>query len=789
MADVGNYDLVWRVVAGNREIVQRKAEKVDDEDVRNPQTSDVGRRLDLSMLSIDENWLSESLQQESLKYYSITVLNLNDCGLKSIPNFICNVTNVIRLRIHSNHLKTLPDTIGDLQYLERLSAYGNQLESLPQSLYKLRQLKILRLGGNKLHNKDLHRIQEMIGLQQLYLRQNPYITSIPHKLYHMDNLTELNADDCGNRALSPVPRPRSTAVQRTSKLPEPSRYEETRSSELTDETKPFAKAFVDDGADKQSQGILDKLPKEKENPMIREFIDRNPLKQLDAMLVDIPVEDVYWCGGILSMMTISREPAGTDVVSFSAVIGQSGGKCGSDDIFLIVPSGAVLLPQVFQCDIMLHSHCMPPTDSDKEEMVVSPCVRLSPSEVNFRDYVQLQLPAFVSFKSTHSGSGWLLRLMMIYQTPDIEPAKWHTALTINTATGEVVSQSPSVQFDSHRGIIYLRHFCCLCWLGSILNIQSWVEKCVSYVLFGKRLEQHKWMVSVHVIHGANVVVTELRQMLEMQSYILLRPAINSIIGRCGYLTLSAKANDPWKLCKQSAEARISTKLIWNGPINGATNFEVIMEDPTGNSGYLECTFTAAFEGDYMTVEPVTLDVTFPISSDFQLRNSSTTAHQPNIFKFFISNSQNLAFGSNPQIGIAPSSVCTVDRQVVAGALPVTTDNTQPLEGVGESISAITGITISPDHIPIGVSKLLHIALNSPVAQESAMSSGKCIVQFISQGQDESKIEETGAESVNNEVEVLFPAWPLADHVLVRIALATDKKQQLGVGFVTVGEFL
>ena len=97
--------------------------------------------------------------------------------------------------------------------------------------------------------------------------------------------------------------------------------------------------------------------------------------------------------------------------------------------------------------------------------------------------------------------------------------------------------------------------------------------------------------------------------------------------------------------------------------------------------------------------------------------------------------------------------------------------------MGESISAITGITISPDHIPIGVSiylfaillvvfiflviffqvsKLLHIALNSPVAQESAMSSGKCIVQFISQGQDESKIEETGAESVNNEVEVLFP---------------------------------
>ena len=38
-----------------------------------------------------------------------------------------------------------------------------------------------------------------------------------------------------------------SAVQRMSKLPEPSRYEESRSSELTDETKLFAKALVDDG--------------------------------------------------------------------------------------------------------------------------------------------------------------------------------------------------------------------------------------------------------------------------------------------------------------------------------------------------------------------------------------------------------------------------------------------------------------------------------------------------------------------------------------------------------------
>ena len=97
--------------------------------------------------------------------------------------------------------------------------------------------------------------------------------------------------------------------------------------------------------------------------------------------------------------------------------------------------------------------------------------------------------------------------------------------------------------------------------------------------------------------------------------------------------------------------------------------------------------------------------------------------------------------------------------------------------MGESISAITGSTINPDHIAIGVSiylfaillvififliiflqvsKLLHIALNSAVAHERAMPSAKCIVQFISQGQDEYKIEETGAESVNNEVEVLFP---------------------------------
>jgi Leucine-rich repeat (LRR) protein len=170
--------IVWQIpTEEGRE--KRTAEIVEDNpDVENPTTRRPGRRLDLSRLPIRENLLLTILTDPTT-YTSVTVLDLNDCGLHTLRRDISNMANLVRLRLHSNNLKTLPNTIGDLRYLERLSVYGNDLGSLPESFWRLKSLKILRLGGNNLVDEDLDVIQYMDGLEQLYLRQNYKLKTIP----------------------------------------------------------------------------------------------------------------------------------------------------------------------------------------------------------------------------------------------------------------------------------------------------------------------------------------------------------------------------------------------------------------------------------------------------------------------------------------------------------------------------------------------------------------------------------------------------------------------------------
>lgn len=175
--------------------VERTAEIVNDDHVKNPKTGSPGLRLDLSMLPLpSDSDLFSTILSDKLTFSTVTVLNLNDCGLNTLPRAISNMSNLIRLRLHSNNLKTLPEAIGDLRYLERLSLYGNSLESLPKTFYRLVRVRILRLGGNNLEGEDLDDIKKMSGLQQLYLRQNDKLKAIPRGV--CESLTVLNADAC-----------------------------------------------------------------------------------------------------------------------------------------------------------------------------------------------------------------------------------------------------------------------------------------------------------------------------------------------------------------------------------------------------------------------------------------------------------------------------------------------------------------------------------------------------------------------------------------------------------------
>ncbi len=110
-------------------------------------------------------------------------IDLSNKGLKSIPYYIFDQTNIEELNVSNNsltgaiqaeigHLSKLkilnaknnlmtgvPAEIGQLQNLEILDLSNNQLTGLPNELGSLRKLKILNLSGNQYSNQDLKEIR------------------------------------------------------------------------------------------------------------------------------------------------------------------------------------------------------------------------------------------------------------------------------------------------------------------------------------------------------------------------------------------------------------------------------------------------------------------------------------------------------------------------------------------------------------------------------------------------------------------------------------------------------
>ena len=177
--------LNFRLPSG--EIESRKVERVSDP----PEMPD-GKRLDLKLLPLPKINLSWFLE-ETLN--TLTVLNMGDCDLKTIPPAISNFVNLQRLRVQSNSLTSLPREIGDLRSLTRLCAFGNKLRILPDTLQFLENLKILRLGGNALADGSLAVVEKIYSLEKLYLRENPSLRKIPRGIAELPSLQVLNAED------------------------------------------------------------------------------------------------------------------------------------------------------------------------------------------------------------------------------------------------------------------------------------------------------------------------------------------------------------------------------------------------------------------------------------------------------------------------------------------------------------------------------------------------------------------------------------------------------------------
>lgn len=114
---------------------------------------------------------------DSGKIFSVKHINLDSCGLSSIPEPILGLKYLESLSLDHNKLKYIPKLIANLSSLKKLYLDDNRLQELPDAIGNLSNLEILFLERNQL--KTLPKsIKDLKSLRMVYLRNN-LITIIP----------------------------------------------------------------------------------------------------------------------------------------------------------------------------------------------------------------------------------------------------------------------------------------------------------------------------------------------------------------------------------------------------------------------------------------------------------------------------------------------------------------------------------------------------------------------------------------------------------------------------------
>ena len=116
-------------------------------------------------------------------------LNLSRKGLKEIPAYVFEQSELKVLRLYGNQIDSISPDIARLVNLEKLYLGRNKLRSLPREIGELKKLKILSVPYNQLDSIP-STIGKLASLQQLWLDQNE-LRSLPSSIGELKQLETL----------------------------------------------------------------------------------------------------------------------------------------------------------------------------------------------------------------------------------------------------------------------------------------------------------------------------------------------------------------------------------------------------------------------------------------------------------------------------------------------------------------------------------------------------------------------------------------------------------------------
>ncbi|XP_040374550.1 disease resistance protein RPV1-like [Rosa chinensis] len=140
-----------------------------------------------------------------IKMDSLRQLNLGRSDIRELDESIENLIGLERLDLtHCENLITMPHNIYELHNLKAL--YGDKcskLATFPKIPSKMDSLRQLSLIGSDIRELD-ESIENLIGLEELNLRDCKNLTTLPCSIYGLENLVSLYLDNCSKLARFPT---------------------------------------------------------------------------------------------------------------------------------------------------------------------------------------------------------------------------------------------------------------------------------------------------------------------------------------------------------------------------------------------------------------------------------------------------------------------------------------------------------------------------------------------------------------------------------------------------------